>query len=125
MPGFHIQVERNSSDACSLNYKQTPLSSTKTNIYIYVCIYVYIYINLVVQKSTPGIKAAELAFSRAQLGSWLTEAPCPQDAEVSCAECSVPSAHGGQTEWSSPAWVKSLSGHLTSTQGRVHTSEHF
>lgn len=53
LPSFHVQVERNLSDACSLNYKQTPLSSTKTNIYIYICAYMYIYINLVVQKSTP------------------------------------------------------------------------
>lgn len=71
------------------------------------------------------IKAAELAFNRAHLGSWLTVAPCPQDAEVSSAECPVPPAHGGQAERSSPARVKSLGGYLTSAQGRVRTSEHF
>lgn len=43
LPSFHVQVERNLSDACTLNYKQTPLSSTKTNIYIYMHIHVYIY----------------------------------------------------------------------------------
>lgn len=61
MSGFH--VERRLSDACSHNYKQTPLSSTRTNIHI----------NLEVQKSTPRIQAV---CSRGQL----TEAPCPQDA---------------------------------------------
>lgn len=94
MPGSHVLVERNLSDHCSLSYRQTRPSSTKTKIYIYVC--VYIYINLVIQRSTPRIKAADLEFNQAHPGSWLTEAPCPQDAEVSCAECSVPSAHGGQ-----------------------------
>lgn len=45
MSGFH--VERHLSDACCHNYKQTPLSSIKTNIHI----------NLEVQKSTPQIQA--------------------------------------------------------------------
>jgi len=42
MPGLHVQVERNLLDASSLKYRQTPLSSTKTNIYIYIYMYILI-----------------------------------------------------------------------------------
>lgn len=44
MLGFHVQVERNWSCACSLKYKQIPPSSTKTIIYKYVCVHICVYI---------------------------------------------------------------------------------
>lgn len=56
MLGFHDQVERNWSCACSLSYKQIPPFSTKTIIYMYVCIHVYTDINLVAQESSPGMQ---------------------------------------------------------------------
>lgn len=88
MLGFHIQVQRNWSCACSLSYKQIPPSSTKTIIYMCVCIHVYTYTNLVAQESSPWNAAAKLVFGG------LTWAPCLQDAQVSCAEHSVPPAQG-------------------------------
>lgn len=93
MLGFHVQVERYWSCARSLNFKKIPPSTTETNIYIYVCvcICVYTYINLVAQESSPWIAAAKLVFKGP---TWLTWAPCLQDAQVSCAEHSVPPAQG-------------------------------
>lgn len=60
-------------------------------IYICVCIYVYTYINLVAWESSPWNAAAKLVFKGP---TWLTWAPCLQDAQVSCAEHSVPPAQG-------------------------------
>lgn len=56
--------------------------------YIYVCIYVYTSINLVAWESSPWNAAAKLVFKGP------TWAPCLQDAQVSCAEHSVPPAQG-------------------------------
>lgn len=93
MLSFHVQVERNWSCACSLNYKQIPPSSTKAILYIYVCVCAYVctYINLVVRESSPWNAAAKLVFKGP---TWLTWALCLQDAQVSCAEHSVPPAQG-------------------------------
>lgn len=58
---------------------------------MYVCIYVYTYFNLVAQESSPWNAAATLVFKGP---TWLTWAPCLQDAQVSCAEHSAPPARG-------------------------------
>lgn len=58
---------------------------------IYVCIYAYTSINLVARESSPWNAAAKLVFKGP---TWLTWAPCLQDAQVSCAEHSVPPAQG-------------------------------
>lgn len=98
MSGFH--VERHLSDACSHNYKQTPLSSTRTNIHI----------NLEVQKSTARVQAVCYR-GAAHRGTM------PAGCEVSCAERWVPLPRGlcslGEAAQQTP-----------STRGRAHTSEH-
>lgn len=54
-----------------------------------MCAYMCIHINPVARESSPWIAAAQLVFKGP---TWLTWAPCLQDAQVSCAEHSVPPA---------------------------------
>lgn len=91
-------------------------------IYIYVCIYVYTYINLVARESSPWIAAAH----GLQQPSWCSRGPPGSPGHRACRmhRWAVLSTRflllRGSVERSSPAWVKSLRGHLTSTRQSPH-----
>lgn len=87
-----------------------------------MCIHIF---NLVAQESSPWIAAAKLVFKGP---TWLTWAPCLQDAQVSCAEHLVPPAQGlSRKEFSSLGEVTpwTLNEHKAeSTHQSISTSPH-
>ena len=113
MPGFHVQVERKLSDACSLNYKRTPLSSTKTNTYI--CIYACMCIYILILWSRKALHESKQPSWRLTGPSGAAGSPRHRARKMQrwAARRWVPPARGGRRGRSSRAWVKSLSGYFT------------